>query len=696
MELQKNFYVGVVEDNKDPNRKGRIKVRVQTLYHSIPVEDIPYAHPFASLSGKEFQIPAIGKLVNILFLSDDLYSPYYIYSENYNVNLQNKLDKLSERDYIDFFALLFDEKTQIFVEGKELTIDQLLNKITINNNTINLELKDDEQILNLGSRNSDQDAVLGTRYFEWMDKFIDELSSPYSLIGNNGAPIIKAKLQILCQEYKLLRPDFVSKNVKIVDNGEIIKLSRNPETNNSKNDIDLILPLEEDPVNIKRLEESIMEENEFSCQVLEEATPSDIKPLPPRTTDPNLIRTTEEMTKVWSSDAQNKIETLHPEIRPYAVAFLNKCQSVGIKLQITDAYRSFEQQSQYILEGKPAAQPGKSYHNYGLAIDVQPINSYNWDMIGKIGESLGFRWGKHFKNPKSEPWHFDWGRIAPNTNELLKRQQKGDLIDGYVRLSKKSTPPTNTYSGQEYVATKPSMEQRKEEMCIKMDEFNGKNDSKIKSNTNNQADENEPAPSPELEKLSNVNVPCKDTIAKNLLDKIASGEGTTDAIARRNGYDNAYEITYAYGKYTPEYVGSKKINPITKLTIGEIKQVQQLMIQKQKSLNLSLVSSAMGKYQIISKTLLEAQNKLKISNDTPFSEQVQDQIGIYLLKIRGFDRWIEGKITDDQFQENLSKEWASIASPKTGKSYYNQPVGTTDSSIKLALNTAKKDLQSCA
>ena len=101
MELSRDFYVGVVEDNKDPNRKGRIKIRVQTLYHNMPVSDIPYAYPFAGLSGKEFQVPALGKLVNVLFLSDDLYSPYYIYSENYNINLQNKLNSLSDDQSTD-------------------------------------------------------------------------------------------------------------------------------------------------------------------------------------------------------------------------------------------------------------------------------------------------------------------------------------------------------------------------------------------------------------------------------------------------------------------------------------------------------------------------------------------------------------------------------------------------------------------
>ena len=102
MELSRDFYVGVVEQNVDPMRKGRIKVRVQTLYHTISIDDIPWAYPFAGIAGKEFQVPAIGKLVNILFFSDDLYSPYYIYSENYNINLQNKMNTLNDDDYVDF------------------------------------------------------------------------------------------------------------------------------------------------------------------------------------------------------------------------------------------------------------------------------------------------------------------------------------------------------------------------------------------------------------------------------------------------------------------------------------------------------------------------------------------------------------------------------------------------------------------
>ena len=250
MEIQRDFYVGMVEDNIDPNRKGRIKVRVQSLYHDLDVKDIPYAYPFAGLAGKEFQVPAIGKLVNILYLSDDLYSPYYIYSENYNVNLQSKLKDISASEYPNWIALLFDERTQIFADSKELTIDHLYNKITINNDSINLELKDNTQIITLGSTNANQDAVLGTNFFAWLDKFINELSDPFALTGNLNAPVLRPKLDKLCAEYKKLRSPqsenrFTSDNVKIVDNKKVAKLERSPETVYKKNDTDLVMSIED-------------------------------------------------------------------------------------------------------------------------------------------------------------------------------------------------------------------------------------------------------------------------------------------------------------------------------------------------------------------------------------------------------------------------------------------------------------------
>lgn len=689
MELSRDFYVGIVEDNKDPNRKGRIKVRIQTLYHTIPVEDIPYAYPIASLAGKEFQIPAIGKLVNVVFLSDDLYSPYYMYSENYNENLQRKLKSLTDEEYVDFTALLFDQSTQIYVKGQTFTLDQLLNKITIDNPTINLELKDNEGILNLGSRDADQDAILGTRFFQWMDEFIAELMKPYSLMGNSGAPIIKTKLNMLCQKYQQLRPDFVSNNVKIVDNGEVKILQRTPETINNKNDIDLIIPIEEYPVINQKLNNAILDQNNRACEGLKDAAPTTRIPL---STNPNADEN-DASTKVWQKASQNIIDSLHPEMRPYVTRFINRCQAeAGIKLTLTSGYRSIDKQKQLIKQGRPAAQPGKSYHNYGLAIDVKPTNSNDWYTIGQIGQSIGFRWGKHFRSPQSEPWHFDMG-FDNSTSELLKRYNAGDLRDdGYVNIGIASIAPTqNQFNGQDYqVKNDQNTQQSVSQPCDAGGFNNGAGNP-----DNGKSDENEEA----NVKIRESNLTCQEKNATILLERIAIGEGTTDKIANAKGFDSAYDVTYAYGKYTPTYVPgtNKKVNPITSLTIGEVKKVQAAMYANQtdpitgKSKS-GIRSNPMGKYQIVnmknSPTMSLIQKQLDLSDETLFSADTQDRMGIQLLKNRGLDKWLSGQKSDDEFQKGLAYEWASVAKPN-GKSEYGQHVGTSSNQIQEAMSQTK-------
>jgi len=679
MELARDFYVGLVEDNKDPNRKGRVKIRVQTLYHNIPVEDIPYAYPWGGIAGKDFQVPAIGKLVNVLFLSDDLYSPYYIYSENYNINLQNKLKSLNDEEYVNFTSLLFDESTQIFIKGKELTIDQLLNKVTINNTSINLELKDNTQKLNLASKGADQDAVLGTNFFQWMDNFINELSKPGSLIDSNGAAIIKPRLNMLCSQYKLLRPNFVSNYVKIADNGKVKILSRNPDVINNKNDIDLVIPPDINESNRKILNDAIKAQNDKACETLKNAAPTDQIDLNDSARDPNAINL------ISSKKTKSKIDNLHPDIKPYVIAFINKCKASGFDLEITSGYRSIAYQQSLQKTGN-AAKPGFSYHNYGLAIDVKPSNN-KWGDTGEIAESLGFRWGIHFKNPKSERWHYDMS-FGFSTTQLKNKFDQGDVLNGYVNLGPNTQVPTtnNQLNGQNY-SINPSSSVSKP--CEGMKAFNRSDADQNKSNSNNKSDESESAPTKEEEERI-ANLSCIELATKILLDRIAKGEGATDTLAAKYGFNSAYDITYSYGKYTPDYIGSKQINPITSLTLGELKQVQHIMLRNGSK------STSMGKYQIVLQNIPDIQQALNMDDNTLFSPDTQDKMAYQLLRLkRGYDNWLNGSISDDNFQENLAKEWSSIASPTNGRSYYGQHVGTSDDEIKEVMSSTKKQMNQC-
>jgi len=223
-DIRNKLWMGVVESVNDPNRKGRIKVRVQGLYNDIPLDDIPFASPYFG-EGRDFKIPEINKIVNVIYPFNDIYDPYYVFSEHYNINLQNKLKDLDDKDYAKFVALLFDDRTQIFSDKNNLTLDYKTNKITIDNDSINLELKDNtNRSINIGSANADQQAILGNHFLDWLDELVRILEIPTSLIGNQSAPILRPQIDLHLKKYHILRETFLSVNVNIVDNYKIEKL----------------------------------------------------------------------------------------------------------------------------------------------------------------------------------------------------------------------------------------------------------------------------------------------------------------------------------------------------------------------------------------------------------------------------------------------------------------------------------------
>lgn len=224
-------YIGIVEDNKDPKKLGRVKVRVLNVYDELDLEDIPWARPWKDLAGNHFALPEPGKVVTVVFESGNSYKPEFICSDHFNINLEKKLSQLGEVDYLTMKSLMFDHKTQIYVnESEGLKLDHKFNMINIRDTSINVNLKDNFGRINLGTANSTQRAILGDNFLNWFDDFVMILlgnqGGPF--LGNLGAPVIAtpalmSNLQIY-QQKKI--PKFLSKNVYIVDNENVSKLDR--------------------------------------------------------------------------------------------------------------------------------------------------------------------------------------------------------------------------------------------------------------------------------------------------------------------------------------------------------------------------------------------------------------------------------------------------------------------------------------
>lgn len=225
MKIESNkTYVGVVQQNDDPKKLGRVKVRVLGIFDKMELKDIPWATPWKDLNGNGFNVPEIGKLVTVVFDSENEYKPEYIYADYYNINLEQKLQSLEGENYLSMKALIFDHKTQIYVNDKEgLKFDYKYNNLNITDSEINVSLKDNSGKVHIGDAHGDQQSILGTNFLNWFDSFIDALmclEGPPYLVPSPISP--SPSFLAICQKYKALKfPKFLSKNIYMNDNAGI-------------------------------------------------------------------------------------------------------------------------------------------------------------------------------------------------------------------------------------------------------------------------------------------------------------------------------------------------------------------------------------------------------------------------------------------------------------------------------------------
>lgn len=240
--IENRTYIGIVEDNADPKRLGRCRIRVFDVFDDIPVEDIPWASPWKDLNGNQFNLPEKGKVLTVIFDSGNIYKPEYIYSDHFNVNLEQKLKKISDPSYLSMKSLIFDHKTQIYSNDDEgLMIDYMFNHVNITKDNIDISLKDNFGRINVGDKTSDQEAVLGTNFLGWFDEFVDNLlgskAGPY--LGNLGAPVVANPdfISVLLKYKALKQPKFLSRNVFLNSNYQITTVRQNEEKRENKSQL---------------------------------------------------------------------------------------------------------------------------------------------------------------------------------------------------------------------------------------------------------------------------------------------------------------------------------------------------------------------------------------------------------------------------------------------------------------------------
>lgn len=114
---------------------------------------------------------------------------------------------------------------------------------------------------------------------------------------------------------------------------------------------------------------------------------------------------------------------------------------------------------------------------------------------------------------------------------------------------------------------------------------------------------------------------------------------------------------------------------LTSLTLREVTEFQQQLRVR------GVASSAVGKYQIIRKTLIEMMEKWGHPPDQVFTENFQDLLALQMMEQRGLSRWFAGERSTTSFAHALARQWAVLPVLATikgntkevtrGQSYYS-------------------------
>ncbi|MFI0844443.1 hypothetical protein [Mesorhizobium sp. IMUNJ 23232] len=102
---------------------------------------------------------------------------------------------------------------------------------------------------------------------------------------------------------------------------------------------------------------------------------------------------------------------------------------------------------------------------------------------------------------------------------------------------------------------------------------------------------------------------------------------------------------------------------LTSMTLGEVIDAQKNWSSKawvKTNWGYGSASSASGAAQFMRDTLIDLSKKFFLQGDQPFDCDFQDRMAFELLKRRGYNDFIAGKISRTAFGNRLAMEWASF------------------------------------
>lgn len=165
--------------------------------------------------------------------------------------------------------------------------------------------------------------------------------------------------------------------------------------------------------------------------------------------------------------SEARLAEVNPQLAARVRAMADELRAQGINVMVVSGYRSFAEQTELYAQGrtKPGsivtnARAGRSLHNYGLAVDVVPLDANGrpnwnvgndvWQKIGAAGKRQGMEWGGDWTSFVDRP-HFQMTGGRSVSSLLDQYNQNGgnlnaiwnDVNRNYPNVGPNApTPPT--------------------------------------------------------------------------------------------------------------------------------------------------------------------------------------------------------------------------------------------------------------
>jgi peptidoglycan L-alanyl-D-glutamate endopeptidase CwlK len=126
--------------------------------------------------------------------------------------------------------------------------------------------------------------------------------------------------------------------------------------------------------------------------------------------------------------SEQRLSEVYPGLATLVRQMADQLAAEGIDIRVTQSLRPMAEQEALYAQGRTTpgnvvtdAQPGYSWHNFGLAVDVAPLTPTGpdwdihhpvWQRIVAVGESLGMASGSVWRTFPDWP-HFQWTGIFP-------------------------------------------------------------------------------------------------------------------------------------------------------------------------------------------------------------------------------------------------------------------------------------------